>query len=73
LFAFIGDAAVLVPLLLIGFVAGFLTAGVRPLLFRTQCVAARAAFRRPNQLIPRFEFLGQDANRTAQTFVSQGF
>jgi hypothetical protein len=44
-----------------------------PLLFRTQWIASRAVFRRHKELIPRFEILGQDTSRTAQTFASQGF
>jgi hypothetical protein len=72
LFSFVGDAAVLVALLLISFVSGFLAAGARPLLFRTPWITARAAFSRPKRLIPRFDILGQVEDRLDRMHSSQG-
>jgi hypothetical protein len=58
-FSLAGSAAVGAVLLLINFVAGYLTAGGRPFLFRTPRNTVRASFRRSEQPTPRFEVLGQ--------------
>jgi hypothetical protein len=61
--SFVGDAAVLICLLLISFVSGFLAARARPLLFHAQWNALCTTFLQPKQPIPRFEILGQGTGR----------
>jgi hypothetical protein len=57
-FSLADNAAVGAVLLLIGFVAGYLTAGVRPFLFRTPWNAVPASFRRSEHPTARFDVLG---------------